>query len=102
MKDNIGIVIISQLRRLPSGADYNREPEMTDLLGTGKLEQIADRVILIYKAKDKDENIRYFINLAKNRYGEELKEEVIFEGQYHRFREIDDPLYNQIKKEFGK
>ena len=99
---NIGIVLISQLRRLPSGSDYNREPDMMDLLGTGSLEQMADKVMLIYKAKDKTGKILNFIKLAKNRQGEKVKREVIFEGRYSRFKEIEVPKeVSDIQKEFG-
>lgn len=90
-RENMGIVIVSQLRRLPSGADYNREPEMTDLLGTGSLEQLADKVILLYAAVDKENNTKNFLKLAKNRQGETFKKEILFQGWVYRFKEIEIP-----------
>jgi replicative DNA helicase len=92
-KLNIGIVVVSQLRRLPSGADYNREPDITDLKGSGSLEQTADKVILVYKREERDTitgntTTRYFINLAKNRQGETVAKEVSFVGQYYKFKEM--------------
>jgi len=32
-KTNIAFVVVSQIRRLPSGADYNRPPDLSDLKG---------------------------------------------------------------------
>ena len=91
---NVAIVIISQLRRLPSGADYQREPDMIDLKGSGAIETTADKVILIYKKETKlmslgQETIttQHFINLAKNRQGETKCVEVRFIGQFYRFEE---------------
>jgi len=90
-KYNIGFVIVSQIRRLPSGADMNREPDISDLKGSGSLEACADKVLIIYKEITKSkwggETIKYFLNLAKNRQGETKKEEVIFEGWRYHFRE---------------
>lgn len=92
---NIGFVVVSQLRRLPSGADYNRPPDLIDLKGSGSLEQCADKVFFIY-SKTTIEEKRYFINLAKNRQGRTHEEEVIFEGEFYRFR--DYYVSDEIKK----
>ena len=87
---NIGIVIVSQVRRLPSGSDYSRPIDLQDLKGTGSLEQMADKVVLIYKAIDQQaQKTRYFINLAKNRQGMTIEKEVNFIGKFYRFEEID-------------
>jgi len=85
---NIGIVVVSQLRRLPSGVNYERPPDIIDLKGSGLIEQAADKIILIY-GKEEDDKIRYYINLAKNRQGETITEEVIFQGWFYRFKEIE-------------
>lgn len=94
-RENIGIVIVSQLRRLPSGSDYNREPEMIDLLGTGSLEQLSDKVILLYSGVDKEGGKKHFIKLAKNRQGETFKKEIIYQGWVYRFKEIPMPVYEE-------
>ena len=90
-RTQVGVVIVSQLRRLPSGSNYNKEPDISDLLGTGSLEQTADKILLVYKAEDTETNsIIHFINLAKNRQGPTTKKQVIFEGKHYRFREIEE------------
>lgn len=90
-RKGMAIVILSQLRRQPSGADYNRPPDITDLLGSGSLEQTADKVLLIYKIKHKGtEETSYFINIAKNRQGAVKKEEVEFNGAMYRFSELKE------------
>ncbi len=88
-KYGIGFVIVSQIRRLPSGADMNREPDMNDLKGSGSLEQAADKILIIYKEISKTqwgESIKHFINVAKNRQGETRKQEVIYEGWRYHFK----------------
>lgn len=89
-KYNIGFVIVSQIRRLPSGADMNREPDISDLKGSGSLEACADKVLIIYKEITQSQfgtQTKHFLNLAKNRQGETKKQEVIFEGWRYHFRE---------------
>lgn len=96
-KYNIGFVIVSQIRRLPSGADYNRPPDIIDLKGSGSLEQMADKVILIYKTIEKlgNDNIeRHYINLAKNRQGEVVTKEVKFVGAESRWEDLKMVVYN--------
>ena len=98
-KYNIGVVVISQLRRLPSGSNYNREPDMMDLLGTSTIEQVADKVVLCYKAiKNGDE--QWFIKLAKNRQGMLVKSPVRFEGQFYQFVEYNFTEIKKIMEEF--
>lgn len=92
-KLNVGLVIVSQLRRLPSGADYNRPPEMTDMMGTGFIEQSADKVVLIYSKHTTNEDTgevikkKYFINLAKNRQGLTAHKQVWFGNGNYQFTE---------------
>ena len=99
-KYNIGFVIVSQIRRLPSGADMNREPDISDLKGTGALEAVADKILIIYREILKGQfgnDIKYFINLAKNRQGELRKEQVVFEGWRYHFRELKSQDNKQLK-----
>lgn len=98
-KYNIGFVVVSQIRRLPTGADYNRPPDLIDLKGSGALEQTADKVIFIYKEID-NQTTRYFINLAKNRQGRTVCQQVDFEGQYYRFKDIDNSAAEKVKETF--
>lgn len=85
-KHNIGFVVISQLRRLPSGADYQREPDMTDLSGSGSLEQTSDKICMVFK-KTEGNTTQHYLNLVKNRQGQTQKMLVQFEGKYYRFKD---------------
>lgn len=92
---NIGIVVVSQLRRFPSGADYQREPDITDLKGSGSLEQTSDKVILVYKKEEKNiktghVTAKHYIHLAKNRQGETMFKEVGFYGECYKFVELKE------------
>lgn len=91
-KMNIGFVVVSQIRRLPSGADYNRPPDLTDLKGSGSLEQTADKVLLIYKEVIKEKVLgiyeKHFINIAKNRQGKTDCQQVIFDGEHYKFKDL--------------
>jgi replicative DNA helicase len=84
---NIAFVIVSQIRRLPSGADYNRPPDLQDLMGSGSIEQTADKVLFIYREIGREDSIKYFINFAKNRQGRTGCLQVNFEGEFYRFKE---------------
>jgi len=85
--ENIAIILVSQLRRLPSGADYNRPPDMTDLKGTGSLEQLSHVVVLIYRYFEHEVE-RYILKLAKNRHGQVGETEIDFIGKEYRFKEL--------------
>jgi replicative DNA helicase len=94
-KFNIGFVVISQIRRLPSGSDYSRAPDLQDLMGSGSLEQLADKVLFIYKTittetiKGISSTVeKHFINIAKNRQGRTLEKEVIYQGASYHFKEL--------------
>jgi len=94
-REDIGIVVVSQIRRLPAGASSDRPPELQDLKGSGSLEQTADKVIFIYSKttediKSKEINKHYYINLAKNRQGPLIEKEVGFISQHHRFIDIEE------------
>ena len=104
-KTGIGFVIVSQIRRLPTGADYNRPPDLSDLKGSGSLEQMADKVLFIYKTLQeerttKQEISQFYINLAKNRQGRTMQKQVIFEGEYYRFRDCEFIDNSKVKKYF--
>lgn len=92
-KMDIGFVIVSQIRRLPSGADYNRPPDLQDLMGSGSIEQTADKCLFIYKQTD-ETGVKYFINLAKNRQGRTQQGEVKFIGESYRFEDIIKPTFD--------
>ena len=96
---NLAIIIISQLRRLPSGADINREPDMQDNRGSGMIEQLASVCLIIYKIIEKQmgkTTEKIMIKIAKNRHGPTGEREVGFIGNQFKFVEInqrEDSLY---------
>jgi len=101
---NIGIVIVSQFRRLPAGAKYNRAPDLIDLKGTGALEQLSAKVIFTY-AEEESGVKKHYIHLAKNRQGPCIKKEVIFKGWMYKFEEIREDketkdYIDNVKKTF--
>jgi len=60
---------------------------------SGSLEQMADKVIFIYKeiAEDKttrQEYVKHYLNLAKNRQGRTGQQQIFFEGEYYRLKDV--------------
>ena len=105
-KFNTAFIVVSQIRRLPSGSNLNRPPDLTDLKGSGSLEQTADKVLFIYKVieetQEGDEKVTYYLNLAKNRQGPLITRRVHFEGKMYKFIDIEDhAIVKELKKEFG-
>lgn len=95
-KFNVAFVIVSQLRRQPSGADCNRPPILADLMGSGSIEQTADKVIFLYKKTEEDGGDPiHILDLAKHRQGPLLQRQVIFEGKYYKFSDPED--HKEIK-----
>ena len=92
-REKLAIVLVSQLRRPPSGADLHRPPALEDLKGTGSLEQLSHIVVFIYKkierAPNGTENVRHIIQIAKNRHGATGEKEMDFVGEQYRFRELE-------------
>jgi replicative DNA helicase len=96
-KYNLCMVELSQLSR-EVGKRENKKPTMGDLKGSGAIEANAVQVWLLYRAD-------YFetdpiedgislkglceINIAKNRYGENKRVRVKFEGKYSAFKNFD-------------
>ena len=101
-KLNIAVVVVSQLRRPPAGANMNRPPENSDLKGSGSLEQDAHRIIFIYQTIEGKEPPKHFLFLAKNRGGPTLTRRVVFDGKYYRFKDIEtDPEVDATLSTFG-
>lgn len=92
-KTNIAIVLLSQLNR--EGQKANLEPKLTDLKGTGAIDQEAYLIIFPFSKKFMKSGIedeKYYIKIGKNRAGQkDIKKEVMFEGRYFRFKELDIP-----------
>lgn len=92
---NIPVVALAQLRREADGKEYRR-PYPSDLLGSGKLEQDADVLGLIWwKLLNKEEfasglkgEYEYWLNMEKMRDGETGGIRLKFIGATTTFKEI--------------
>jgi replicative DNA helicase len=90
----IPIVILSQLSR--EVEKNERDPRLSDLRGSGSLEQDAAVVIFVFKdekeAETKEEKTRrpMWVDIAKHQNGETGKVPFWFRPNYFRFDEADD------------
>jgi len=88
---NMAIVLVSQLRRQPTGQNEQRRPSMHDLLGSGAIEQCAHVILMIYKEVLGDETRKYHIAIDKNRNGESGADILVnFSGKHFRFSDLDE------------
>lgn len=94
-KENIAILLLSQLRRPPSGTSQHKKPELSDLAGSGMLERLAHVVLFTYREVKKSFGKitnKVFVTIAKNRDGEGagIEKEFIFDGNIFTFREKEE------------
>lgn len=83
------VILLAQLNRDSSKTD--EQPKLSQLRGSGGIEQNADTVSLIWNP-DEDRNNRRYIKLAKNRQGAAgTVFELDFIGNQTLFREIEKP-----------
>lgn len=81
---NIPLILLAQLNR--GNAKEDRPPSMTDLRGSGAIEQDADVVMLLHRDEEMDQQNKALILLRKNRSGENNKAIVLHSNlQYFRF-----------------
>lgn len=90
-------ILCAQINRT-SQEDKEGEPQLHHLKATGKLEEIADNVLLLYwpwhSNKNKPMNL-YKVNIAKNRYGATSRVEMHFEPKYYLFSDkivLEEPI----------
>ena len=86
---NIPIFIISQLSRQKRD-ESEREPVMSDLRGSGSIEQDADIIIFLHKNKEN----KYKIIVAKRRDGAIGFVPMLFFPEIMRFGELDNQTTN--------
>jgi replicative DNA helicase len=89
----IPVIALSQLNRSLEGRP-NKRPVMSDLRDSGGIEQDADIVIFVYRDEvynqdSPDQGIAELI-IGKQRSGPLGVARVAFEGQYVRFRDLED------------
>lgn len=95
-KNNIAVLIASQLSRQPKGINYKTgdaialPPTISDLRGSGKIEEESASILLLHKtgAKIDLETDLIGANLAKNRFGPSVSFDFAFVGRYTQFREV--------------
>ena len=88
----IPVVVASQLSRATEQRDKTNKPRLSDLRESGSIEQDADMVMLIYRkgyydkeAGDKSADI----DIAKQRSGPTGEFQLVFNGEYTRFDDMD-------------
>jgi len=89
---NVPIILLSQLSRAVEGRNDKR-PLLSDLRESGSIEQDADIVLFLYRdayynKESEKQNIAECI-VAKNRHGETGTVELIWDGQFTRFANVD-------------
>ena len=89
---NIVVILLSQLSRAVEGRNDKR-PMLSDLRESGSIEQDADIVLFLYRdAYYNKESTRQNVSeciVAKNRHGEVGTVELIWDGQFTRFSNMD-------------
>ena len=88
---NVPIILLSQLNRGPEMRQDHR-PMISDLRESGSIEQDADMVILLYRAAVYDETAGNESEaiVAKNRHGPIETCRLVFQGEYTRFRTLQE------------
>ena len=89
---NIPVIAISQLSRSPD-TRAEHQPKLSDLRDSGSIEQDADIVLFLYKESYYDKtcenpNLAECI-VAKNRHGELGTIDLVWDGQYTKFENLE-------------
>lgn len=96
----VHVLAVAQLNRKNEG-DKVRPPRMSDLRGSGQIEQDADRIVLLHRpgyydpARDEElfgerATSLLHVNVAKNRSGPVGKVSMVFNMRANRIRELYD------------
>jgi replicative DNA helicase len=88
----IPVVVASQLSRATEQRDKTNKPRLSDLRESGSIEQDADMVMLIYRKGyyDKEGGDKSAdIDIAKQRSGPTGEFQLVFNGEYTRFDDMD-------------
>ncbi len=93
---NVPVIALSQLSRKPDDRQ-NHRPMMSDLRGSGSIEQDADIIMFIYRDEvyspnSPDKGLAEII-LGKHRNGENGTVKLVFLGQYTKF----ENFYGQVR-----
>lgn len=93
-------ILCAQINRVAQGENEG-EPQEHNLKGTGKLEEIADVIFLLwwpYHANEKKPKNEYRINISKNRDGMTGKMSLNFIPQHYCFSDYVPPTDEEVKQ----
>ncbi len=63
-RENIACIVVAQLNR--ENVREERRPRMTDLRGSGAIEQVADTIIMLHRNEREGENAEIIVEKSKN------------------------------------
>lgn len=103
IRDNIALIIASQINRASQEEKTGAEPQLHQLKSSGFIEEGADIIILLHwpwaYTKQGDKN-KYVLNVAKNRNGRTGWIDIRYKPEYYWFYEEEKTEeYKPIKKE---
>lgn len=87
----VPVVALSQLSRNSESGTAPREPRLSDLRGSGSIEQDADAVLFIHREGGDDHARRIKLLLEKNRFGPTGQSWLMFHPANMRFEQIAAP-----------
>lgn len=91
IRDNIALVICSQINRASQGENVGSEPQLHHLKNSGYIEEGADQIILLhwpYHYQKTGDRNKFIINVAKNRNGRTGWIDVCYQPEHYHFYEL--------------
>ena len=90
---NVPVIVLSQLRRISDQTGNEHKPKLSDLRGSGSIEQDADIVLFLYReaenAQTEEDKLRLKndaeLIVGKNRHGAQGSIKLFWSGEYTRF-----------------
>lgn len=104
--EHVAIVLLSQFNR--QFANEHREPRLSDLRGSGSIEQDANQVLLLSEFDPESpcdqgaEERCVKFNLAKNRGGRRTEFELLFNAAHMRFQEVSTASMEAYRAAYDK
>jgi len=91
IKYDVAVLALCQINR--QGVQDGKQPSLTDLKGSGGIEEDADVVIILHRDKAGENESGTYSNdgkliIAKNRFGMTNTVPIIFDGKYAQFTEL--------------
>ena len=89
----IAIIIVAQLNR--SSSSEERPPRISDLRGSGAIEENADVVMLYHRDVSGEDKVTASMEVAKNRDGETGRVDLSFNGPRYSFERRREPEWTE-------